>query len=141
MQAEQKERSGNMKRLAQWIMSMCEHLFNVCKHANGEKIAEPCKDTAERAANKMADSAGNAELGKLFESIVNDIAQHKSRRFHYRARPVGFKGSDVLFDAEKKFHRGMRIVRSDGRVYEIYKVTKLKPSWMKPMTTTLKEKK
>jgi hypothetical protein len=90
-------------------------------------VDAPAIGTAEPKVPRTAGAAAlDNRSSRLVGAILQDVTHRRERRYHYRAKPVGFKGADVLFDAATKFHRGTRVVRSDGRVYEIFHVKKTK---------------
>jgi hypothetical protein len=78
------------------------------------------------------------EASKLFDEILHDRRLQARRVFLIRARPVGFQGSEIVAEVGRKYRIGIRITRTDGRIYEIYEVKRSKrtlgePSGRMPM--------
>ena len=67
-----------------------------------------------------------ARRDKLHEAILDEMDRQKRRAFQYRARPLGFAGSDIRFASSHELRVGARIIRDDGRVYEVCGAKKAK---------------
>lgn len=132
-----------MRRMVQWVVKMASLLFTKIRarrrNVNGTSLsARLTAQTAESSAavtppvlkeqtlkSPVVPLAGGREqYDTLFDTIMKDIGGRKRRMFRHRAKPVGFTGPNVLFDAEKNIRVGARIIRSDGRVYKICGVKK-----------------
>jgi len=130
--------------LMEWIMEVLGRIWRRLTGKSAEKTpSEPVIDSnrkkmAEQTASSRATPLAvvDEQANKYFDAIVKDIDRQKRRTFCYRARPAGFVGSDVLVNAENRFPVGARIVRSDGRAYEIYRVKKSKRRWVEPSRPT-----
>jgi hypothetical protein len=66
------------------------------------------------------------EALRALDAVLDEICPREQQHFRMRAHPVGFSGSDIIFDAAKRYPLGSRITRQDGRVYEVYRANGIK---------------
>lgn len=122
-----------MKRMVMWLVNRVKRLFGQsgsCQVAAPSEAIVPLTSAQTPAEVTGTPASGalvnNEQASLLFDQTMKELRLHEKRIFRTFARPVGFKGSDVICEVTKRYAIGTRITRTDGRVYEVYRVKKTK---------------
>jgi len=117
-----------------WFVNRVRRLFgqnNSCRDTVPSEVTVPPTATQNPVEGAGAPAAGvtisNEDANKLFYEAMKSSRLHEHQiLFRISARPIGFSGSNVVCDVTRKYRIGTRIIRSDGRLYEVFKVKRTK---------------